>query len=235
MGNYAIFKLSAKSVKQKGCYNMEMGILVVLAILTAIAATVLCCIFIVPEKRRGSMNKFGKFLHDLVNFKFLIIEKILQFVYILATTFTLTMGFFMLFYVDERYGYYYSSTEWYGGYGLLMIILGPIAVRLVYEILMMAVLLIKNVIQINNKIESKAGDNTDPFAVKVDEYKTDAAPVAVYTPEYAPVATPVAAPVITPVEAPVAAAPADGKVICPTCGKELAATDSFCVYCGQKM
>ncbi|MBQ4612163.1 MAG: zinc ribbon domain-containing protein [Clostridia bacterium] len=213
---------------------MEMGILVVLALLSAIAATVLCFIFIVPEKRRAGMNKFGKFLHDLVNFKFLIIEKILQFVYILATAFTLTMGFFMLFYVEESYGYYYSSTEWYGGYGLLTIILGPIAVRLVYEILMMAILLIKNVIQINNKIESKSEVGSDPFAVPVAEYKPEAAPV--YVPECEPVAVPVAAPVINP-EAPVApvAAPADGKIICPTCGKELSATDSFCVYCGQKL
>ena len=36
-----------------------------------------------------------------------------------------------------------------GGYGLLIIILGPIAIRLSYELMMMAILLLKNVIAIN--------------------------------------------------------------------------------------
>ena len=37
-------------------------------------------------------------------------------------------------------------------------ILGPIMIRLVYELLMMAVLLLKNVISINNKLRSQNGN-----------------------------------------------------------------------------
>ena len=61
-----------------------LGTLGIIAILLAIIATVLAFIFIVPAKRREKMGKFGKFLHDACNFKFLIVEKILQALYIAA-------------------------------------------------------------------------------------------------------------------------------------------------------
>ena len=49
----------------------------------AVVATILAFIFLVPEKRREKMNAFGRFLHDTVNFKYLLVEKILQALYIL--------------------------------------------------------------------------------------------------------------------------------------------------------
>ena len=54
----------------------------VAAIILAIAATVLAFIFIVPEKKREKLNAFGKFLHDTCNFKYLVVEKLLQALYI---------------------------------------------------------------------------------------------------------------------------------------------------------
>lgn len=62
-----------------------LGTLGIIAILLAIIATALAFIFIVPAKRREKMGKFGKFLHDACNFKFLIVEKILQALYIFFT------------------------------------------------------------------------------------------------------------------------------------------------------
>lgn len=63
-----------------------LATLMIIALLLAIAATVLAFIFIVPEKKRDKLGKFGKFLHDTCNFKYLIIEKILQALYIFFTT-----------------------------------------------------------------------------------------------------------------------------------------------------
>ena len=74
-----------------------LGTLGIIAILLAIIATVLAFIFIVPAKRREKMGKFGKFLHDACNFKFLIVEKILQALYIFFTALVILVGFFMLF------------------------------------------------------------------------------------------------------------------------------------------
>lgn len=123
----------------------------VAAVFLAVTATVLAFIFIVPEKRRARLNAFGKFLHDTCNFKYLIVEKILQALYIFLTCFALVTGFFMLFKVD-----YWG--QWQGWYGMLTMLVGPIAIRLVYELVMMLVLLVKNVISINNKLGGKSGD-----------------------------------------------------------------------------
>ena len=127
-----------------------LGTLGLIALVLAIAATVLAFIFIVPAKRRDQMGKFGKFLHDTCNFRYLIIEKILQALYIFATALTILIGFFMLFCTDWN--------GWMGGKGILLMILGPIGVRVTYELLMMAVLLLKNVISINNKLRSQNGE-----------------------------------------------------------------------------
>ena len=131
-----------------------LAILMIIALLLAIAATVLAFIFIVPEKKRDKLGKFGKFLHDTCNFKYLIIEKILQALYIFFTTMVILIGFFMLFCSDWN--------GWMGGKGILLMILGPIGVRVTYELLMMAVLAVKNIISINNKLRNQNGDTAAP-------------------------------------------------------------------------
>ena len=99
----------------------------------------------------------------------MVIEKILQFFYILATAYTIIGGFFTLFTFETRYSYYsYSSrTEWVGYWGFVMMILGPIAVRIAYEVLMLAIIAIKNIIQINNKLknQNEDGEGADLFSV----------------------------------------------------------------------
>lgn len=145
----------------------NLGAAAIVAVVLAIVATVLAFIFIVPENKRKKLGSFGKFLHDTVNFKYLIIEKILQALYIFATSNTILLGFIMLFMVVPKYGSYYFSDEsmWLGGYGLLIMILGPIVIRLVYELLMMSILLVKNVISINSKLKSDDDSNShDIFA-----------------------------------------------------------------------
>ena len=125
------------------------------AAVLAIAATVLAFIFIVPEKRREKMNAFGRFLQDLCSFKFLVVEKILQALYIFSTAFIVLYGVMQLFNIQRDY--WSGGVKWMGGMGLLYIVLGPIVVRLSYELLMMVVLLVKNVIAINHKLADQTG------------------------------------------------------------------------------
>ena len=54
------------------------GAFMIISFLLAIVATVLAFVFIVPEKRRETLNAFGRFLHDTFNFKYLIVEKTLH-------------------------------------------------------------------------------------------------------------------------------------------------------------
>ena len=133
---------------------MKNLIFLVIALVLAVVATVLAFIFLVPEKRREKLNAFGKFLHDALNFKYLIVEKVLQALYIFATAFVILYGVLQLFNVQQSY---WGGATWMGGRGLLLIILGPIAVRLSYELMMMAVLLVKNVMEINRKLADQTG------------------------------------------------------------------------------
>ena len=184
-----------------------MDALGIVAIILAVAATVLSFIFIVPDKKRNRLPGFFKFVHDLFNFKFLIIEKILQAVYICATIYMILYGFFNIFrFVDNPWT---RETTWIGWVGLLIMLLGPVAIRLAYELLMMFVLVVKNTTQINNKLGTSYA-----------EKKTQAP---------APVAPSFAAPEMPAPQAPVQP---DGW-FCTQCGHKNAASSSFCNSCGK--
>lgn len=197
-----------------------MTAIAVLSTLSAIAATVLAFIFIVPESKAKKLNSFGKLIHNIANFKFLIIEKVMQALYIFCTVLVVCAGFFMLFYVEPGYSgrYYSSSPTWYGGYGLLTIVLGPIAVRLVYEVFMMFILLVKNVIQINNKMANTSGEDTkDIFAEQIIPQPTAAPQYEFQAPEAAQYA-----------------APQPAATVCPVCGMPIG-DEAFCATCGTKL
>lgn len=137
--------------------------MLIIAGVLALVATVLAFIYVVPEKRWEKLGAFGKFLHDTCNFKYLMVEKILQALYIFNTAAVIIFGVLMLF--RTEYNYWTDDRIWMGGYGLLIIILGPIAIRLSYELMMMAILLLKNVISINHKLADQTGNGSgDVFA-----------------------------------------------------------------------
>ena len=188
---------------------MHQIIFLVIAAVLAIAATVLAFIFIVPEKRREKMNAFGRFLQDLCSFKFLVVEKILQALYIFSTAFIVLYGVMQLFNIQRDY--WSGGVKWMGGMGLLYIVLGPIVVRLSYELLMMVVLLVKNVIAINHKLADQTGRAAgDVFAtpdvqelkVAVLQRKTQAPAQEPVQAAWAPVQPPMQEPIQAPVQLP---------------------------------
>ena len=152
-----------------------MTTLIIFGAVLALAATILSFVFIVPNKRK--LNAFFQFLHNLFNFKQLYLEKILRFLYVLSTLFCVIGGFLMLFYFEQvpHYDYWYGTytytTQWLGYYGLIMMVVGPVAVRISYECIMMAVLAVRNIMEINQKVE-KITDKAeaDPYAVNYDEF-----------------------------------------------------------------
>ena len=204
-----------------------MIVITILAAVLAITATVLALIFIAPEKKRERLNGFGKFIHDTINFKYLIVEKILQVLYILCTAYVIMLGFFMLFYVQPGYNYgwgYSRPSQWYGGFGLVLMIVGPIAVRLAYEGLMMAFLLVKNVIQINSKLKAN-GEEMPDNKFRGNEYFTRRP-----APQYAPPAAPYGnAPQANAEQGNADANPA---AVCPRCGAKV--DGPFCGVCGTR-
>ena len=145
--------------------SANMGAFGIIATILAIIATVAAFILVVPESKREKLGRFGKFLHDAVNFKFLIVEKILQALYIFVTAYLILCGFFMLFMAPETW----TGRHWLGGYGIL---------------LMMAVLLLKNVISINRKLknQNERSADADLFAVPELHRTQPSQPTAPVTP-----------------------------------------------------
>lgn len=143
-----------------GSSGPDPTMVVVISVLVALVLTILLWILVIPEKRRPKLGKFFAFLADLFNFKSLLIEKILKFTYVLLTLFAIVFGFCMLFIV--------SYGESMALYGVLIMILGPIALRLVYELSMMGVLLVNNVIEINRKmsVEQKAEQKEEEVIIE---------------------------------------------------------------------
>ncbi len=136
---------------------MSPAVSLVLGIIAAIAITVYLYLKVLPRKYDGKLpNKYWQFAHDFFHFKKLYLEEVLKAIYVLANAACIAIGAFMLisFQTYTSYYYGYSRTTWYGGYGLLLIICGPIALRLAYEGIMMFILLVKNTIEINNKLKA---------------------------------------------------------------------------------
>lgn len=187
------------------------------AAIAAIAITLLLAIVLAvlfgPSKKREKLSGFGAWLNDLFNFRSLIIEKILKFLYILSTCFCIVGGLIGAICAIA------DGADITVILGLLaVVVLGPIAVRFVYEFLMMAILLVTNVLEINRKLrwpEAKAPEQRP-------------APEQKLTPEQPPVPKSVA------FQAP--AQPAVEPVFgyCTQCGTKYDLNQGNCPNCGKK-
>jgi len=145
---------------------MPITVAYILGLVCALAATILVFIFVTPEKKYNGLNKFFKVVADIFNFKQLLLEKILKVLYVFSTLVCIGVGFFMIFSGYQGYGYYDYYGSYVGGgfhslagYGILLIILGPIFVRILFEACMLTIILVKNVIDINKKLPRIATDD----------------------------------------------------------------------------
>lgn len=109
----------------------------------AFILTILLYIFVFPESRKNTLNAFFTFIRDFFDLKYLIIEKILKFFYVLNTATVVCVGFFLIF----------GRTVFLG---LGLMIFGPFIIRLIYEATMLGIILVKKTIDINNKLEGKS-------------------------------------------------------------------------------
>lgn len=215
---------------------MLTTIFTVLAVIVAVAATVLAMIFIIPESKREHLGSFGKFIHDLCNFKFLVIEKILKALYIFTSVFAVIYGFLNIFCFWTDWN---GNLRWNGLMGIAIMILGPIVVRIAYELTMLMILLTKNTISINNKIKGDGKNGDDIFDIKMPEK----APKAPKAPAYqAPVNNQYQAPVnqyqapVNPApQAPVNPTPQAPVNNAPQAPAENAPLGSFCGKCGAPL
>ena len=149
-----------------------------------IAAMVLLYLKVLPKKLDGTFgNKLLQFLHDYFNFKKLYVESVLKFIFTLLTVLCIVGGVVGI--IASIFGFFGGMVEaieygsWYFEYviraffigslsSLGVLVLGPVAVRLTYEFTMMFVLLVKNVMEINNKTKGETPE-AEPVAVPAEQ------------------------------------------------------------------
>lgn len=197
------------------------------AVIISIILTILLAILVVPEKRRNGLPKFFQVVHDICNFKGLLLEKVLKVLYIFSTINVMLTGIFTWFSGGYNFGMTFLT-------GLLILVLGPILVRLAYEFLMLFVLLVKNVIQINNKLN---GRSDNPFANNIDlnQFKNSNAPEQNYTSPYAQPVQPIQPeqPVVQNNYQP--QQNNDSVRFCTTCGTKITGNTDVCPNCGKHL
>lgn len=134
----------------------------IIAGILAIGAVVAMFIFVMPKKKDGKLPKILQILHDVAHFKKFYIGDVLKALYILATAFCLIYGLILLFGVVETYSWYEVRYQSTAGIGLLIMFVGPVAVRISYEFILMFVTLVQNTSDINNKLKNQ---NPEPPVV----------------------------------------------------------------------
>lgn len=133
-----------------------METLIIIGLVLAAAATVFICIRVLPGKYDGRLgNKFLQLLHNYFNFKTFYVELLTKLIFVLLTCACVFVGFLLMFGKFEYYGYFgMRFTQSTFLYGLGLMLLGPLALRVTYEFVMMAILLVQNVISINRKLRA---------------------------------------------------------------------------------
>ncbi|MBR2741517.1 hypothetical protein IKD98_02070 [Candidatus Saccharibacteria bacterium] len=123
------------------------GIWLIIAAILAVIGGILVYFLFVRSKNEPK-GKFGKWLKDFLAFKVMWIEPILKVVYYIATIFVILYSFT-----------YFGMFNIMGGMALLMwlltIILGPIIVRILYEMTMMFIMIWHNTRDIAENTKKK--------------------------------------------------------------------------------
>ena len=119
---------------------MSIGIAATIGMIATVAAIVLLYVKVLPKKYDGKLD-----------------NKYLKFLFVVGTVMCVCFGFFMMFSVTETYfGDQSNFTT-----GLVLLIVGPITMRFIFELQMMGVMLVRNVMDINKKMNKSLSENED--------------------------------------------------------------------------
>lgn len=141
---------------------MSLRFAMILGVVLTVISIVLLYLFVLPKKQNGKLPPFLQRLHDFFHFKKLFLEPILKFLYLLSTCFCIFFGLFLLFGRVEYISHPFLST--YSSYsestflrGLVLLVAGPIVLRILYEGAMLLILAARNLVEINQKFGAAPG------------------------------------------------------------------------------
>ena len=122
----------------------------IVCLVLAIALAVVICVLVLPKGRRPHLRGFLAWLHEYFNFNILMVSTLLKILYIFIACLVLFSGIYVLFAINALGG-------------LLIIIIGSVLVRLLYEFLMLLVIAANSLIQIRRAV---SGETSNPEPVQ---------------------------------------------------------------------
>lgn len=174
-------------------------------IISAVIALALAIYFL--SRRRYEQSRCKPGLHGLfrfVNFDMYIFSSVQKFLYLFLTVFVIITSFVIMFQDDG-----FTS-------GLMTLIIGPIVVRLVYELLYIVFAIRDHLASVNRTL------------LDIKQGGAGSEPLQTYRSAYADPARP-ANPAPRPAPQPAV------RRFCPKCGKEVKNGVPFCSNCGTRM
>ena len=185
---------------------MTRSVASTIGVIVAVGLIVLLYVKVLPRKLDGKLNnKYLKWLYNYFHFKRFYIVEILRFLFVLTSVLFFCIGFFTMFSVSEGWtGIQSNFAE-----GAWLMIGGPIIMRLLFEVQMMAITAVRNLNEINSKMDK---------LVPKDEKIEDLEKVKQITP------------VVTN-----SGAENKAEKVCKKCGKIIGNKAKFCPYCGEKV
>ncbi|MBQ6174843.1 MAG: hypothetical protein IJK28_09480 [Clostridia bacterium] len=200
---------------------MPVYVALIIGGVLALAATILIHIFILPEKKDHRLPKFWQFLRDLFTLRQLLLERILRFMYVFNTFACILGGFFLLMAGERIYGQFHSAAL----VGLLIMILGPVVVRLLHETFMLALILCKNTSDINAKMGPAPKTPQMPVQAPMGSQPPmgNPAPMGEHARHAAPMGTPAPQNAYAP-----------RLTVCQNCGTRYDPAQGPCPMCGRR-
>lgn len=121
--------------------NTAVGSMVwtILAVIFAIVGGILVYILFLNSKKGTKLTGFLAWLKDFLSFKKMLIEPILKVCYLICTIFVILISFNFI------------TTSFLSF--LLILILGPVIIRLIYEGTLLIIMIWKNTADINKKMK----------------------------------------------------------------------------------
>lgn len=188
-----------------------------------IGAFVVFFVFMAKRNEERYTGRLAK-LYDFLNFRFYIIESVLKFSYVLAACLCTAIGLFMALTVVEL-------TR-----GLVLLVGGNLAARIVFEFVMMLVKACRNLGELGKEEKPQAYIEKKP-EIKV-VYEKESVPVKKEAPEKAAIKKKIVIKKEPQAEKEPVKEGAERKAgykICPSCGEKCSSKFAFCNMCGSKL
>ncbi|MDY3015326.1 MAG: hypothetical protein SOR61_09190 [Evtepia sp.] len=130
-------------------YN-RLSIILPVSIVLSVIFTLFLLLRVLPETYNGKRNHIFQFFYDIFTPQTLTIERLLQVLYIFLTCTSILCGLFQIFsWVGTSFGYY--LRELIGG--LVLVVVVPILLRLIHELLLLALLQLRATRDISAKLD----------------------------------------------------------------------------------